>query len=100
LLDVLRKRINHSAFVITFVCSEEPAVNERVDPGAMKFDGKTENVAPGNDAFDLRPVSRITTVFAVTLFIDGSLIATFSVTDFQCYCTTLKRIGHVFAVDT
>ena len=54
LLDVLRKRINHSAFVITFVCSEEPAVNERVDPGAMKFDGKTENVAPRNDAFGLR----------------------------------------------
>jgi hypothetical protein len=40
LLDVLRKRIDHRAFVITLVCPEEPAVNERVDLGAVKFDHK------------------------------------------------------------
>jgi hypothetical protein len=40
LLDVLRKRLDHSAFVIAFACSEETAVNERVDLGAVKFDHK------------------------------------------------------------
>jgi hypothetical protein len=40
LLDVLRKRIDHSAFVVTFVCPEELAVNQRVDLGAVKFDRK------------------------------------------------------------
>jgi hypothetical protein len=41
LLDVLRKRIDHSAFVLALVCPEEPAVNERFDLGAVKFDHKT-----------------------------------------------------------
>jgi hypothetical protein len=41
LLDVLRKRIDHSAFVITFVCPEEPAVHECVDLAPVKFDHKT-----------------------------------------------------------
>jgi hypothetical protein len=39
-LDVVRKRIDDSAFVVTFICPEEPAVNERVDLGAVKFDDK------------------------------------------------------------
>jgi hypothetical protein len=46
LLDVLRKRIDHSAFVITFVRLEEPAVNERVDLGAVKFDHETAKAGP------------------------------------------------------
>jgi hypothetical protein len=37
----MRERIDHSAFVITLVCLKEPAVNKRVDLGAMKFDHKT-----------------------------------------------------------
>jgi hypothetical protein len=41
LLDVLRKRIDHRAFVLALVCQEEPAANECVDLGAVKFDGKT-----------------------------------------------------------
>jgi hypothetical protein len=35
LFDVLRKCIDHSAFVATFVCPEEPAANERVDLAEM-----------------------------------------------------------------
>jgi hypothetical protein len=46
LLNVLRKRIDHSAFVITLVCPEEPAVNERVDLAAVKFDHKTAKAGP------------------------------------------------------
>jgi hypothetical protein len=46
LLDVLRKRIDHSAFVITLVCPEEPAVNERVDLATVKFDRKTAKARP------------------------------------------------------
>jgi hypothetical protein len=40
LLDALRKRIDYSAFIITLVCPEELAVDERVDLGAVKFDRK------------------------------------------------------------
>jgi hypothetical protein len=43
---VLRKRVDHSAFVITFVCPEEPAMDERVDFATMKFDGKTAKAGP------------------------------------------------------
>jgi hypothetical protein len=41
LLDELRKRIDHSVFVVALVCPEEPAVNERVDLDTVKFDRKT-----------------------------------------------------------
>jgi hypothetical protein len=41
LLDVLRKRIGHRAFIVTLFCPEEPAVNERVDLAMVKFDRKT-----------------------------------------------------------
>jgi hypothetical protein len=46
LLDVLGKRIDHGAFVITFVCPEEPVVNERVDLAMVKFDRKTAVAGP------------------------------------------------------
>jgi hypothetical protein len=46
LLDVLRKRIDHSAIVITLVCPEEPAVKERVDLATVKFDRKTAKARP------------------------------------------------------
>jgi hypothetical protein len=46
LLDVLRKRIDHSAFVVTLVCPEEPVVNECVDLAAVKFDHKTAKAGP------------------------------------------------------
>jgi hypothetical protein len=46
LLYVLGKCIDHSAFVVTFICPEEPAVNERVDLGAVKFDHKTAKAGP------------------------------------------------------
>jgi hypothetical protein len=35
LLDVLRKRIDHGAFVIAFICPEEPAANERINLAEM-----------------------------------------------------------------
>jgi hypothetical protein len=41
LLDVLRKRIDHSAFVVTLVCPKEPVANECVYLTAMNFDGQT-----------------------------------------------------------
>jgi hypothetical protein len=41
LLDVLRKRIDHRAFVVTFVRLEQPAANERVDLATVKFNRKT-----------------------------------------------------------
>jgi hypothetical protein len=44
LLDELRKRIDHS--VVALVCPEEPAVNERVDLAAVKFDHKTAKAGP------------------------------------------------------
>jgi hypothetical protein len=43
------------------------------------------------------PQKGATTVFAVMLLIDHSLIATFSVIGLQCYCTILKRMEHAFA---
>jgi hypothetical protein len=46
LLDELGKRIDHSAFVVALVFQEEPAANERVDLGAMKFDHKTAKAGP------------------------------------------------------
>lgn len=46
LLDVLRKRIDHSAFVVTLICPEEPAVNERVDLAKVKFDHITAKGGP------------------------------------------------------
>jgi hypothetical protein len=46
LLDVLRNRIDYSAFVITFLCPEQPAVNERVDLGAVKFDREAAKAGP------------------------------------------------------
>jgi hypothetical protein len=46
LLDVLRKRIDHRAFLVTFVGREEPAVNECVDLAAVKFDHKTAKAGP------------------------------------------------------
>jgi hypothetical protein len=46
LLDALRKRIDNGAFVITLVCPEEPAANERVNLDAVKFDHKTPKAGP------------------------------------------------------
>jgi hypothetical protein len=46
LLDVPRKRIDHGAFVVTLVSPQKPAVNERVDLGAVKFDHKTAKAGP------------------------------------------------------
>jgi hypothetical protein len=46
LLDALRKRIDNGAFVITLVCPEEPAANECVDLGAVKFDHKAAKAGP------------------------------------------------------
>jgi hypothetical protein len=46
LLDVLRKRIDHSALVITLICPEEPAANECVDLAMVKFDRKTAKAGP------------------------------------------------------
>jgi hypothetical protein len=43
---VVGKRVDHSAFVITLVCPEEPAINERVDLGAVKFDHKAAKAGP------------------------------------------------------
>jgi hypothetical protein len=48
LLDVLRKRIDHRAFMITLVGPEEPAADECVDLGAVKFDGKTAKAGPAS----------------------------------------------------
>jgi hypothetical protein len=45
-LDVVRKRIDHGTLVVTFIRPEEPAVNERVDLGAVKFDRKTAVSGP------------------------------------------------------
>jgi hypothetical protein len=42
----MRKRIDHRAFVVTVVCPEEPATNECVDLGAVKFDGQTPKPSP------------------------------------------------------
>jgi hypothetical protein len=46
LLDILRKRIDHGAFVVTFICPEEPAANECVYLAAVKFDRKTAKAGP------------------------------------------------------
>jgi hypothetical protein len=46
LLDVLRKRIDHRAILVTFVCPEEPAVHECVDLAPVKFDHKTAKARP------------------------------------------------------
>jgi hypothetical protein len=46
LLDALRKRIDHGAFVVTFICPEEPAANECVCLAAVKFDRKTAKAGP------------------------------------------------------
>jgi hypothetical protein len=46
LFHLLRKRIDHSAFVVTLVCPEEPAVNECFDFGAVKFDHKAAKAGP------------------------------------------------------
>ena len=40
LLNVLRKGVDHGTLVVMIVRREEPAVNERVDLGAVKFDHK------------------------------------------------------------
>ena len=50
LLDVLRNRIDHRAFVVTLFCLKEPAVNERVDLGAAKLDHKTAKAGPPSRA--------------------------------------------------
>jgi hypothetical protein len=46
LLNVLRKRIDHGAFIITLVGPEEPAADECIDLAAVKFDGKTAIAGP------------------------------------------------------
>jgi hypothetical protein len=46
LLDALRKRIDHGAFVGTFICPQEPAANECVYFAAVKFDRKTAKAGP------------------------------------------------------
>jgi hypothetical protein len=46
LLNVLRKRIDHSAFIIMLFCPKETAADESVDLGAMKFEGKTAITSP------------------------------------------------------
>jgi hypothetical protein len=57
---IVRKRIDHRAFVVTFICPEGFAANECVDLATVKFDRKTRKraaVASGNDAFGLRRFS-------------------------------------------
>jgi hypothetical protein len=44
--DVLRKCIDHGAFVGTFICPQEPAANECVYFAAVKFDRKTAKAGP------------------------------------------------------
>jgi hypothetical protein len=55
LLDVLRKRIDHSAFVVTLVCPKEPVANECVYLTAIEFRRSNSEsqraVVPGSDAF-------------------------------------------------
>jgi hypothetical protein len=46
LLDVLRKRIDHGTLVVMIVCPEEPAINERVDLGAVKLNSETPIAGP------------------------------------------------------
>jgi hypothetical protein len=93
LLDVLGKRIDDGAFVITFVCPEEPVVNERVDLAMVKFDRKTAVAGP--DAVPrqrrIRPaaVFRLASVLMAILSVVCSTLPMFSVTSLQCYCTRL-----------
>jgi hypothetical protein len=46
LLDVLQKRIDHSAVVIAFVGPKEPAANECVDLAAVNFYSNTPKAGP------------------------------------------------------
>jgi hypothetical protein len=78
-------------------------MHEFVDFGVVNLDGKTAVTGPtarSTTTHSLCSGSRVITVFGVKLLIDGSLTATFSVTEFQCCCTILKRMGHAFAAST
>jgi hypothetical protein len=46
LLDVVRKRIDHGALIITLGCPEKSVLNESVDLAAVKFDHKTAIASP------------------------------------------------------
>jgi hypothetical protein len=46
LLDVLRKRVADSAIVFAVVYPEQPAADERIDLGAVNFDGETAITSP------------------------------------------------------
>jgi hypothetical protein len=45
-LYVFGQRIDHSAFLVTLGCPQEPAVNERVDLAVGKFDRETAIAGP------------------------------------------------------
>jgi hypothetical protein len=100
LLNVLRKRIDHGAFVITLVGPEEPAADECVDLGAVKFDHKTAKAsAPSCPATPHSACGGL----PCDLGLDGHSVgrlpnhANVLNDDFRRYCTILHWSPHVSA---
>jgi hypothetical protein len=90
LLDAVRKRIDHGAFLVTFVCPEEPAVNECLDLAAVKFDreaaiaGPTSCPATTHSACGGFPCNLGLHGYTVR---DYKIMPIFSVTSLERYCT-------------
>jgi hypothetical protein len=91
LLDVLGKRIDHRAFVITLVCPEEPAVNERVDLATVKFDRKTAKAGPTSCAASSHSLcDGFSCNNGFCRHVVNRRLAHSDVLDFQCYYHTAE----------